>query len=100
MNIRFKQIAMAALLPLYTLQVGAAEEIRLSVEFDRCIEVAGAVDLMIMECQAKEWERQDKRLNLAYQKLLAKLPAQKKTELRGVQRAWITYAEAKCKWDS
>jgi uncharacterized protein YecT (DUF1311 family) len=84
MKIRPGHVAIASLLTLFSFQAGAAEKTRFSVEFDRCIKAAGAVDPAVMECQAKEWERQDKRLNLAYQKLLTKLTPQKKAELRGV----------------
>jgi uncharacterized protein YecT (DUF1311 family) len=98
MKIRLGHIAIAACSALCAFQVGAGEPVRLSPQFDRCIAASGSVTSVLIECQSSEWERQDKRLNLAYQKLLAKVPAQKKTELRGVQRAWIAYVEAKCKF--
>lgn len=92
------QFALAAMFALSALPAGAVDRPRFSTDFGRCIEAAGAVDPAVMACQAKEWERQDKRLNLAYQKLLARLPAKKGAELRGVQRAWVAYALAKCKF--
>jgi uncharacterized protein YecT (DUF1311 family) len=50
----------------------------------------------VMECLGAEYTRQDKRLNDAYRKLLARVSKQKGDELRKVQRAWLAYVEAEC----
>jgi uncharacterized protein YecT (DUF1311 family) len=73
-----------------------ANEPLLSPEFAKCSTAADGVTPATMECQGQEWNRQDKRLNIAYRLLLAKLSPKKSSELRTVQRAWVAYAEAKC----
>jgi uncharacterized protein YecT (DUF1311 family) len=57
---------------------------------------AGGVTPTMQDCLASEFVHQDKRLNLAYQKLLTRLSKPKAVELRKVQRIWISYVEAKC----
>ncbi len=49
-----------------------------------------------MDCMGAEYERQDKRLNVAYKGLLANLPSKKADELRKVQRTWVAYVEGQC----
>ena len=80
----------------YGIIANASEDALLTQDFHKCINTAGAVDPVILECQGKEYERQDKRLNTAYRKLLAKLDNRKAKELKNVQRAWLSYIEAKC----
>lgn len=43
----------------------------------------------MIECENAEIARHDKRLNTAYQQLMAKLPAAKQKELRQQQRVWM-----------
>lgn len=50
----------------------------------------------MIECNGVEYTRQDRRLNDAYRKLLARLSKRKAEELRKVQRAWIAYVESEC----
>jgi uncharacterized protein YecT (DUF1311 family) len=49
-------------------------------------------------CVADEFERQDKRLNAAYKALLGAVSEKRKTELRGVQRKWIAFLDANCRF--
>jgi uncharacterized protein YecT (DUF1311 family) len=74
----------------------SADEPRLSAAYEQCIKKAEAVTPSLMKCESEERERQDKRLNAAYQALLSKLTKAKAEELRKVQRAWLVYSEAKC----
>jgi uncharacterized protein YecT (DUF1311 family) len=74
----------------------AADKPGLSAEFSRCIDRSEGATFAVMDCQSAEFARQDKRLNVAYQRLLATLSPAKAEELRKVQRAWLAYAEPKC----
>ena len=65
-------------------------------EYNRCIVKAGAVDPAILECVGNEYLRQDKRLNAAYQKLMASLSSERKKQLLEAQRLWGKYTEANC----
>jgi uncharacterized protein YecT (DUF1311 family) len=65
-------------------------------EYERCIAKAGAVDPAVLECIGDEHERQDKQLNTAYRKLMAKLTGERKKQLLEAQRLWGKYTEANC----
>jgi uncharacterized protein YecT (DUF1311 family) len=73
-----------------------AEDVPLSKGFGQCIDKSGGSNPAVMECLGAEYTRQDKRLNDAYRKLLARVSKQKGEELRKVQRAWLAYVEAEC----
>lgn len=73
-----------------------AEDVALSPEFDRCEKAAGGETFRLLDCQSKEFARQDKRLNEDYRHLLSKLSANKGSELKRVQRAWAAYVKPKC----
>ena len=64
--------------------------------YDACIDRSGGVTSRMRECNHRELTRLDTQLNIAYQNALRSLPQAKRTELRSVQRAWITYRDAKC----
>jgi uncharacterized protein YecT (DUF1311 family) len=74
----------------------AHDENLLTPEFRRCEAKANGVTFDTLDCVDKEFTRQDKRLNTAYQALLAALPRQKQDELRKTQRAWLDYTEKDC----
>jgi uncharacterized protein YecT (DUF1311 family) len=57
---------------------------------------SGDSDPGAIECLSAEYTRQDKRLNEAYRKLLARVSKPKGEQLRKVQRAWVAYAQAAC----
>jgi uncharacterized protein YecT (DUF1311 family) len=51
-------------------------------------------------CAARDYEREDKRLNQAYRDLVAKLEQGKREKLRDVQRAWLSYRDLNCDFQS
>jgi uncharacterized protein YecT (DUF1311 family) len=64
--------------------------------YSRCIEKAGAVDPAVLDCISAEYDRQDKRLNAAYRKLMGSLKGERKKQLLEAQRLWGKYTEANC----
>ena len=96
--------SVAALIGILTMGTALASghDPLLSRAFGACMEKAGGVTPSVTDCQSAEYERQDKRLNIAYRRLQGALSKTKLEELRKVQRAWLTYAEARCAfyWDS
>lgn len=50
----------------------------------------------ITDCILAAAERWDKRLNAAYQKLLAEQPAEQQERLRKAERAWVQFRDADC----
>lgn len=51
-------------------------------------------------CSARDYEREDQRLNQTYRELLAKLEAAKREKLREVQRAWLSFRDLNCDFQS
>jgi len=74
----------------------AGDDVPLSKEHGQCIDKSGGSDFAMIECYGAEYTRQDRRLNVAYRKLLARVSKSKAEELRKVQRAWVAYVEAEC----
>lgn len=74
----------------------ARDESLLTPEFRRCEAKANGVTFDTLDCVDKEFTRQDKRLNKAYQALIAALTKQKQDELRKAQKAWLDYTEKDC----
>jgi uncharacterized protein YecT (DUF1311 family) len=68
----------------------------LSAEYSKCIEQSGATDPGMLDCAVAEAERQDKRLNDAYKKLMNELKSERRIELQEAQRLWLKYTEAHC----
>ena len=50
----------------------------------------------MLDCIVAEAERQDKRLNDVYKKLMNELKPERKKELQEAQRLWIKYTEENC----
>ena len=67
-----------------------------SAEYSKCIERSGGADPGMLDCIKAEADRQDKRLNDAYKKLMNELKSDRKRQLQQVQRMWIKYIEANC----
>ena len=88
--------AAATLAPSFVVPAAESVEPKLSAAYDQCTSKAESNTVSLMACESQEWERQDKRLNAAYQALLSKVSTPKGEELRKVQRAWLAYTEAKC----
>lgn len=51
-------------------------------------------------CAAKDYEREDVRLNQNYKDLVGKLDAERKSQLKEVQLAWIKFRDMQCDFDS
>lgn len=56
--------------------------------------------LAMNTCAAKEYEREDSKLNQLYKELVNKVDADKKSKLKEVQSAWIKYRDLQCDYDS
>jgi len=68
----------------------------LSAEYSKCIEQSGGTDPGMLDCIVAEAERQDKRLNDVYKKLMNELKPERKKELQEAQRLWIKYTQENC----
>lgn len=56
--------------------------------------------LALNTCAARDYEREDARLNRNYRELVAKLDAERKSQLKEVQLAWIKFRDLQCEYDS
>lgn len=63
-----------------------------------CIEQSGGVTVEMLNCIDEELVSQDARLNGAYQRLKTQLTPARKQQLVAVQRLWIQYRDANCKF--
>jgi uncharacterized protein YecT (DUF1311 family) len=61
---------------------------------DPCADRKSTTD--IVECLATQAAVWDRRLSVAYQKLLDSLPARRRDRLRNAQRLWIQFRDANC----
>jgi len=71
-------------------------EARYTKPYRDCPGFKNGVDPEMLDCISVEFEVQDKRLNAAYAKALAALPASRKASLRTAQRTWIAYRDQWC----
>ena len=92
---KFRLLTTAAILAFAAI-AHARDDVPLSKELGQCIDKSGASDFIMIECYGAEYTRQDRRLNHAYRKLLARVSKPKAEELRRVQRAWLAYVESEC----
>lgn len=76
--------------------VHAGENSGLSVNYSKCLTKAGAVDPAVAECMGTEYALQDRRLNVNYKALMARLSDERKKQLQEVQRLWLKYVETNC----
>ncbi|MFD0937682.1 lysozyme inhibitor LprI family protein [Methylobacterium trifolii] len=60
------------------------------------MEKSGGVTSEMLDCSGLEMKRQDKRLNGAYQKLMATASDAQKAALRDSQRLWLAYRKTNC----
>ena len=93
---KFASLAVCGVLLIAPPSSFAADRVELTPQFGECVAKSDGGDFSALECQGAEFTRQDKRLNEAYRKTLARLPKAKAEELRKVQRAWFAFVEAKC----
>lgn len=64
--------------------------------FSRCMDRAGGVTVEMRTCMSAEHERWDKRLNGAYQRLMATLASDDRLRLRAEERAWLAERQRVC----
>jgi uncharacterized protein YecT (DUF1311 family) len=70
----------------------------LGKDYAACMDKAGGVTARMLECMGTETKAQDVKLNASYQKALAGLTAARKKELTEIQRMWLKYRDANCKF--
>src|SRR5262245_7289456 len=80
-----------AFLALASAQTYGQEKDLLSAAYSKCIEQSGGADPAMLDCIGAEAERQDKRLNDAYKKLMNELKPERKRQLQEAQRIWLKY---------
>ena len=65
---------------------------------DNCKDPVSQTDMNI--CASKDYAREDALLNANYKKLVAKLDASRKAQLKEVQTAWLKFRDLQCAFDS
>ena len=90
-------LALAAALTLVGSPVCAGEP-KLSPTLDKCLDKAAGVTPAMVDCIGAETTVQDKRLNDAYKAAIAKLTPARQKELQAVQRLWLQFRDANCKF--
>jgi uncharacterized protein YecT (DUF1311 family) len=75
-----------------------AGEPQFSPALDTCLDKAKGVTADMVDCIGAEIAVQDKRLNDAYKAAIAKLTPRRQKELQGVQRLWLQFRDANCKF--
>ena len=78
----------------------AAEPSSYSTEYHSRVGHAGGDDDKRIACVKAETVRQDATLNVAYSRLMGRLSAYQKQQLRLSERAWIEYRDAECNFQS
>jgi len=68
-----------------------------SPAYSQCMDNASST-LAMSSCIQAETQLQDQRLNRVYKQLTAKLESAPQKSLRDVQRQWIAYRDANCKF--
>ncbi|HEY6992323.1 MAG TPA: lysozyme inhibitor LprI family protein [Xanthobacteraceae bacterium] len=86
-----------ACLILSGLACAQAEE-RTSRSYAACLDKTGGVTSAMQDCIREELERQDRRLNGAYQALMGSVPEKRRAQLRDAQRKWIAFRDANCEF--
>ena len=85
------------LLAAFLLLAADPVEQRYSPAYQRCLDApAGQTTAGMVQCISAEIQVQDAALNRAYQKTMAGLNGQQRTNLQKAQRAWIAFREADC----
>ncbi len=69
-----------------------------SPALEACLDKAAGVTTEMVNCIGAEIAVQDKRLNAAYKQAMAKQTPARQKELQGVQRLWLQYRDATCKF--
>lgn len=66
--------------------------------YSDCLDKSGGVTVDMLNCIDAELVLQDTRLNHAYKALRAQLGSGRRKQLIAVQRLWIQYRDANCKF--
>lgn len=90
-------IALGALMAAGSAAAASSSEIeaRYSKGFADCIDRAAATADQI-QCAVEEHALQDRALNAAYARAMARLTPEQQAKLKAAQRAWIPWRDAKC----
>jgi uncharacterized protein YecT (DUF1311 family) len=84
---------------LLILSISAAQaQSQYSSEYNQCMDKAAGVTADVITCIGTEVTQQDKKLNANYKTLKASLNANRQKQLLEVQRVWLQYREANCKF--
>lgn len=78
--------------------LASADEIDLTKQYSSCMDKAGGITVNMLDCMGAETKRQDARLNRAYKDVMARLSPERRKELQEVQRVWIKYRDANCRF--
>ena len=81
-------------------QITKGDASMLRSSFEECIKASGGVAPEMQACIESEFEYQDGRLNVAYQRLQGALAANEKAELELKQKQWLKERDAQCGWDA
>jgi len=89
------KLAAGVAVTLFMIDQAQAEEA--SQAYNQCMDKASSTQAM-SSCIQTETQLQDQRLNRVYKQLATKLGAGQQKSLRDVQRQWIAYRDANCKF--
>lgn len=67
-------------------------------KYSACLDQSGGVTVEMLDCIDAELVAQDARLNGAYTTLGARLTPDRRQQLVAVQRLWIQYRDANCRF--
>lgn len=88
-----KKLLLAATLSLCIIPSFATENDGYSKEYKHCMDNSGGVTINMLDCINAEHDKQDKLLNETYKKVMARLNAKQKDQLRKAQRTWIKWRQ-------
>lgn len=89
-----------ALLWMFAAHGAMNPELEYSKEFSACAEKSAGVTVDLRACTNAELQRQDQRLNRAYQKLSQTLQPANRKKLKTAQLAWIQFRDAQCELEA
>jgi len=85
----YPPLLLMAFFAMTSVQAFGQDKDLLTAEYAKCIEQSGGTDPGMLDCMGAEAQRQDKRLNDAYKKLMNELKPERRKELQEAQRLWI-----------
>lgn len=69
-----------------------------SASYSGCMDDSGGVTVEMQDCMGEELAAQDAKLNAAYKALSSGLVPARRQQLTAVQRLWIQYRDANCRF--